>query len=1013
MKKIYLIASALVAALAVSSCNDIKEDLQSSEPRAINITASVGSYNATKATDTAFEAGDSLGLFVGEPLNVNNLLMVSDGSKLVLDSKLFWGENQTSKSVFKAYYPYNAELTSLSGKLPFKVKSDQKSAQNYTRSDLMAAGTEAGPDVSEVHLTFDHMLSKLLVKLDNQSGDPIKEILVAGFRSDAVVDCETMKVTLPEGEEYYSYYFYPAIMTDGAGAEYFSLIIPPQNEHFAVAITLLSGRVEIFYSEAEFVQGKQCHGTITIPEQKLGEKVEFEVSVADWEEGGRLRFTDAEVGQRAGWRLYYYPVGGTRRYIPMEEKSPGAFFANLPDYREGDWFYVLSNNNYYIYGCTLAIPQPLNQLNNEWPLENGGRCELSGFEGELNVWFYPDDGILKYDPVYPDWKRLGEGEVVRGMFSAYYNFIPEITKARVYEDQNHPGVYRVESPFGEWGVQNEYFEFHNDIIIDASNPDKVYMKPVYNIYEAHMLGWDRSFTLLSPVVENRFADAESFGDYGYGTMKDGVIRLGYLVAQYNDQYQSVNEFNYDNAFQLVLPGYKREPVLGFGYYYEGLEYTGDVVYANFMLLPYPDMQRVQYMFFSGRPSNEEIGGDIIPAFRAGQGENVPGLEMGHEYYFQIPITQSGRYTGFFYADAPDVNPEYFLYWYNYFVVEVEGSEFPKPQISLSKVEPSALFPDKAVTVHVDSPYASKVIVRAISTAAAEAVGLTNDDYYSYAMAGSYAPGYMGSYSDNSGIDLGVTGLEPDTDYLIIAAADDFNGETSWTAATVHTQSAPQWENFGIGEWVDSTQFTGGYRTQVQIQKVPDAERYRAVTPYQEYRTNIWPTVTDEEILEYYPYYGTEDNNFEFALVPYDGISYIYYLPFCPGYTYGDFYDEESGTGFIELNHFNIAALKPNLNYRIFNNVEIMPGVYNIAPYASILGTTYYYNWMDGLYEGWVLVMPGHSYGPVAAQASAKPRNLVERPDVAPVKGEHKVLPFKRLPIKMGKPVVTMVNENNK
>lgn len=1014
MKKLLWIASALFAAMAVSSCNDIKEDLQSSEPRAINITASVGRYAATKATDTAFEAGDSLGLFVGEPLNINNLLMVSDGSKLVLDSKLFWGENQTTPSVFKAYYPYNAELKDLSGKLPFKVKANQNSAQNYTRSDLMAAGTEAGPDVNEVHLTFDHLLSKLLVKLDNQSGEPVKEVLVAGFRSDAVVDCETMKVSLPEKEEQYSYeYLYPAIVTDAAGAEYFSLIIPPQDEEFAVAVTLLSGRVEIFYSEAEFVQGKQCHGTITIPEQKLGEKVDFEVSVADWDEGGKLIFSDAEVGQRAGWRLYYVPAGGTRELIPMEEKYPGAFFVNLPDYRDGDWFYVLSNNNNYIYGCTLALPQPVNQLNNEWPLVNGGRCQLSGFEGELNVWFYPDEGILKYDPVYPNWTRLGEAEIVRGMFSAYYGFIPEITKARLYEDQNHPGVYMVENPYGEWGVQNEYIEFYRDIIIDARNPEKVYMKPVNDLYEASMLEWARSFSLLSPVAENRFAEAEEYGDDGYGTMQNGVIRLGLLLAQYNDEEQSLELFNTDNAFQLVLPGYTREPVLGFGYSYEGLENNGDVVYANFRLSPYPDMQRVQYMFFAGKPSNEEINGSIIPAFRAGEGEAVPGLEMGHEYYFQIPITQSGRYTGFFYADAPDFAPGYFWYWYNYFAVEVEGSEFPQAQITLSKAEPSTLFPDKAAAVHVDFPYATNIMVRAISVAAAQEAGLTEDDYYSYAMDADYAPGFMGSYGDNTGIDLGITGLEPDTDYLVIAAAADFNGVTACTSATIHTLASPQWEDFGTGEWVDSTQFTMGYRAPVQIQKVPDAERYRAVTPYKEYLTNVWPTLTDEYVLDYYPFYGTAEDSFEFALVPYGGGSYIYYLPFRPGYVYARYYEEGTDTGFIEMNHFNISMLTPNLNSRLFNNREFMDGVYNIAPYASIVGVGRYFNFMDGLYAGWVLVMPGHSYGPVASQAPAKPRNLVELPEVAPVRGEHKVLPFKRLPLKMGKPVVTVVNENNK
>jgi len=90
MKKYLFIAIALVAAAAVSSCNDISEQDSGIMASAVQFTSSIGGY--TKATDTAFESGDRIGLFAGEPINVNNILLTSDGSTLTPANPVFWGE---------------------------------------------------------------------------------------------------------------------------------------------------------------------------------------------------------------------------------------------------------------------------------------------------------------------------------------------------------------------------------------------------------------------------------------------------------------------------------------------------------------------------------------------------------------------------------------------------------------------------------------------------------------------------------------------------------------------------------------------------------------------------------------------------------------------------------------------------------------------------------------------------------------------------------------------------------
>lgn len=1002
MKKILWIATALLAVAAVSSCNAIKEDIQSSQPRAVLITASVGGYNATKATDNAFEKGDSLGLFVGTPLNVNNMLMVADGSKLVLDGELFWAEGQTAKSVFKGYYPYNAQFRSLSGEAVFPVSYDQSTHAKYTRNDLMAAVTEAGPEDAEVHLTFDHLLSKLLVKIDNRSGEAVKEIFLTGFRPDAIIDCDALKAKGSSGEGYEDRYFYPATLEDASGSQYFSLIVPPQEEtHFAVVATLSSGRTEIFYAVADFKPGKQSHGTIVIPEIKIGNQVEFEISISGWEEGGSFRFTDAEVGVRGGYRLSFR--NSTNRFvIPMEEKAPGAFYAAIPYYRSGNRFYVLSEYNNYIYGCNLQVPQGIWENNNTWPVDNQGWFELSGYEGPLGVWFYPDRGVLVYEPENLDFEYVDEVEVVQGMFWGEYGVTPAPTKGRLYEEKNNPGLYMLENAFENLPLDNWPYQ----IIIDARDPQKIFLRPTSNFREPWW--WNdynsREFYVYSSVPEI-MEDGEQ-----YGSLNNGVIRLGELTAYYTNSKETA-PMNQNDAFQLVLPGATREPVLNFEYSFNGIVEDDGIRFASFTITPSMDVTDVRYMFFQGRPSYQEIEADILPAFRQGAGETVPDLVPGKTSEVRIPIFQNGRYTGFFYASAPGT--DFQAYYYNYFTVEIPGSEVPEAgPLTLSDVSVHPAFPESVATMHVDLPYSSVIGVTAISQAAAIESGISEDDYYSLAMNGNYTKsGYMSFVSDTAGGDFSVDSLEPDTEYLIIAAGNDINGNSFWTSAPLKTEKAPSvWEEVGEGTWIDDMWNTGGFTRNVSILKAQGLERYRAVQPYADYWSNTWPSQVQENPDLDGVYIGYS-GDFDFTFVEDEGISYIYYLPFRTGYMEKSLNEPDTEKGAWELTHYNLAEKHPGSHMYIRNNKEVSDGAYNIAPYGRIVDTRSYYNWMR-MMGGWTLVMPdaAAAASAPASFAPAKRSNYVEAEPGEPVRARSKVLPFKRVPLPMGAPVVKSVNE---
>ena len=62
MKKLTTLATLVMVALAAISCNNREEPTPQTEQKVISVATSL--YNFTKATDTAFEADDAIGIHI-------------------------------------------------------------------------------------------------------------------------------------------------------------------------------------------------------------------------------------------------------------------------------------------------------------------------------------------------------------------------------------------------------------------------------------------------------------------------------------------------------------------------------------------------------------------------------------------------------------------------------------------------------------------------------------------------------------------------------------------------------------------------------------------------------------------------------------------------------------------------------------------------------------------------------------------------------------------------------------
>lgn len=197
MKKTYIFA---LAALLSFGCNKI-ETPEITDDGAMRFNVE---YPATKATETAFETGDKMGVYItgyknGKPLALqlggnykNNNPVTFDGTKWTADPVIYWGEG--TYDVY-AYYPFC--MPSSVDEMPFSVALDQRTEETaealsaYEASDFLYASKKGvTSEDGEVNLLFKHKMSKFTVNLlkgEDFEGEIPEEMTV--YVHSTVTDC--------------------------------------------------------------------------------------------------------------------------------------------------------------------------------------------------------------------------------------------------------------------------------------------------------------------------------------------------------------------------------------------------------------------------------------------------------------------------------------------------------------------------------------------------------------------------------------------------------------------------------------------------------------------------------------------------------------------------------------------------------------------------------------------------------------------------------------------------------
>lgn len=186
MKKIltFMFAAALLA-----SCQQEEKEVTTPDNSRITLSPII-----TRATETSFENTDQIGVTITQSNDfvyaANKLMTYNNG---VFTSDLTWYPEGNDESQIVAYYPYNAA----GAPTTFTVENDQTTG--YTASDLMAASKSGvRPSTDAISMTFKHLLTKLIINVENATQSGISSVILKGSVPTATLDLAALSVTADE-----------------------------------------------------------------------------------------------------------------------------------------------------------------------------------------------------------------------------------------------------------------------------------------------------------------------------------------------------------------------------------------------------------------------------------------------------------------------------------------------------------------------------------------------------------------------------------------------------------------------------------------------------------------------------------------------------------------------------------------------------------------------------------------------------------------------------------------------
>lgn len=286
MKKLFLF---VLVAMMLCSCsksgNNEKIPLPV-KPTEIPINVSMGVW--TRATDTAYESGDKVGIYVvnyngstagtlqSSGNHVDNMRF-SYTTKWTPDTEIYW-KDQTTKADFYCYYPYGspADISAYA----FTTKADQSKLADYKASEfLWGKATGMNPTANAVPITTNRSMSNMLIYVVAGKGFTAetlaaanKSVKISNVKTSATVDLRTGVATATGSAA--------EVIPYNEGEYYRALIVPQTVADGSNLITVTVDGVDYTLAKGfTFKANTQHKFTVTVNKSSGG----VDIGIGDWE----------------------------------------------------------------------------------------------------------------------------------------------------------------------------------------------------------------------------------------------------------------------------------------------------------------------------------------------------------------------------------------------------------------------------------------------------------------------------------------------------------------------------------------------------------------------------------------------------------------------------------------------------------------------------------------------------------------------------------------------------------
>lgn len=932
----YLLTVLSVCAVAIG-CQSEEGTKDQGPVKEISFKAGLGKYEV-KATDTAFEQGDVVGLFAAAPVEAENIALTWDGETVKPAQPIYWGADQAGDqaSAFYAYYPYSGQVNQT--EFLFSVPADQSTEAAYKAADLLTASALGTPDVGEVYLRFAHQLTRIIMEIDASAYESeIVSVELDGLYLQTEVDLTVPCVNIPENAQRGKVKAAPLAKADGTKA--WGVIVPPDEdvELLTLKVTLANGE-ELSISQEGICLEEGVSYTVKVLLDESSMPVGFEFEVFDWIEAGYVYFGK---GSDPGTWEHVWAVETYDNRIQMEQGEDGLYYASLSGNGNFEFRIVREDTGsrwgqavYYYMEVGKEGVETVIAPNDNWMY---AYSETGGIQLILDA----VRKVLYLKPAQREWVSLGTGKMIESVVCEMYGYPHTEIDVEIQKDAN-TDTYRIVNPYKNWPYR-QYLDGNaeGEMILASKGDGRYYIQ-----YSDIGLSSEKegNIAIVGLVPENGF---DNISSYGYYEQKYGSIQFYDYVGISFSNYGTYKS-NTEGMLTITLPGFERTR-----YYYElkieMLEQFVDEAgqtWVSLSVFTGMDVTGLRYGVYFGKLSREQVygqGGVYEDVMANGiEVENVPDGWVN----INLPVSQTGTYTIVLDEDVMGI-PHYSGLFDTHGIV-IEGDEAPELSVSV-EVTPNPYFPESDASVNYFFSNPEEMWVIVMEKAFLEADGITDDSIYDYTLSnGNQLSKY--TYDEETGGTLTVKDLVPDTDYVAAIAGTDSFGQMGWDVVEFRTAPEPAFEEMGYGSFADYWTWGEG-SVSVDILGAGDVpSRYRLMYPYAAHWSGLSP---GDYFSDGWYYTGEETPYIDFFI---DGDD-IHYKDFYNGECY-------EGYGPIMFRCFD--------SYGNFlpGNTKITEGVYNLAPHLRLAWSTSYYN-CSNYWAQIYIVMPGYEYTPSSSGAPAK------------------------------------------